>query len=69
MFDRGWHKINFGVFKDKLILNVDCKLTSVEELKPRSLIKIDGNVSIAKISNSHFTVPVRLYYIRFVFEA
>jgi len=60
VFDRDWHKVNFGVFKDKLILNIDCKFTGNEDLKPRSLIKVDGNISIAKMNNNNITVPVRL---------
>lgn len=72
MFDRGWHKVNFGVFKDKVVLNVDCEFTGAEDLKLRGPIKVDGNISIAKMSNSKITVPVRLrydIYIRFTFEA
>lgn len=72
MFDRGWHKVNFGVFKDKVVLNVDCEFTGVEDLKLRGPIKVDGNISIAKMSNSKITVPVRPrydIYIRFAFEA
>lgn len=55
--------MNFGVFKDKLILNIDCEFAGVEDLKPRSTIKVDGNISIAKMSNSKITVPVRLRFI------
>ncbi|XP_071637944.1 uncharacterized protein [Temnothorax longispinosus] len=58
VFDRGWHKVNFGVFKDKLVLNVDCEFAGVEDLKPRGPIKVDGNISIAKMSNSKITVPI-----------
>jgi len=69
VFDRGWHKVNFGVFKDKLVLNVDCEFVGVEDLKPRGSIKVDGDLSIAKMNNSKITVPVRLRYIKFACEA
>lgn len=68
VFDRGWHKVNFGVFKDKLVLNVDCEFVGMEDLKPRGPIKIDGNISIAKMSNSKITVPVRPRYINLLYS-
>lgn len=60
MFDKSWHKLNFGVFKDKLVLHVDCEHIGTEKLKPHGPIKVDGELSVAKMSNSKITVPVSL---------
>jgi len=60
IFDKDWHKINFGVFGDKLALRIDCEYVGTRELRPRKPIKIDGDMSLAKMSNSNITVPVSL---------
>ncbi|XP_070530966.1 collagen alpha-1(IX) chain isoform X4 [Cardiocondyla obscurior] len=62
VFDKDWHKVNFGVFKDKVVLNVDCEFIGVEDLRPRRPIKVDGNISIAKLSNSKSTLPIDLQW-------
>lgn len=60
VFDKSWHKLDFGIFKDKLVLRVDCEHIGTEKLKPHGPIKVDGDLSIAKMSNSKVTVPVSL---------
>jgi hypothetical protein len=60
IFDKDWHKVSFGVFEDKLALRIDCEYVGMGKLKPRRLIKIDGDMSLAKMSNSNITVPVSL---------
>lgn len=58
MFDRNWHKIHFGVYRDKVSLFVDCKDMREKPMEPRGPIDINGNISISKFANSKETVPV-----------
>lgn len=58
MFDKNWHKINIGVFKNKLAVYIDCEYVGTQDVKFRGPIKVDGEISISKMSHSKLTVPV-----------
>lgn len=60
VFDKAWHKLHLGIFKDKLVLYIDCEYIGTANVHSRAPIKIDGNISIAKRNNSKITVPVKL---------
>lgn len=57
-FDETWHKLHFGVFRDRVTLYLDCERTTEVPLDPFGPIDINGNIYIAKQQNSARTVPV-----------
>ncbi|KAI4468272.1 collagen alpha [Holotrichia oblita] len=60
IFDKNWHKLQLGVFKDKAVLFVDCQESSEEILEERNSLAINGHISIAKLANSKQSVPVSI---------
>ncbi|KAL1512787.1 hypothetical protein ABEB36_002317 [Hypothenemus hampei] len=62
VFDRAWHKIFFGVHKNRVKLFIDCKLMGDQGLEPRGVIDINGNTSIAKFTESTHTLPIDLQW-------
>lgn len=59
VFDRNWHKIHFGVSRERALLYVDCQNKSSQDfLQPRGPIDINGDISISKLIDSRETVPV-----------
>lgn len=58
VFDKNWHKIHFGVFRQNVVLYLDCGRSASEPLQPRGPINLNGEISIAKVGNSKRTVPV-----------
>lgn len=58
VFDKNWHKIHFGVFRDRAVLYVDCEEASSEPLSPRGALDANGKISISKIVDRQETVPV-----------
>lgn len=58
MFDKNWHKVHFGVFRDRAVLYVDCEEASSEPLGPRGRLDANGRISVSKTVDSQQTVPV-----------
>lgn len=58
IFDKNWHKIDIGAFKDRLVIYIDCEYVGTQDVKPWGPIKVDGEISISKMSLSKLTVPV-----------
>ncbi|ROT79256.1 hypothetical protein C7M84_002019 [Penaeus vannamei] len=61
-FDETWHKLHFGVFRDRVTLYLDCERTTEVPLDPFGPIDINGNIYIAKQQNSARTVPIELQW-------
>ncbi|KAJ3648270.1 hypothetical protein Zmor_020084 [Zophobas morio] len=57
IFDKNWHKIHFGVSRERVILYLDCEENARELLELRGPIDINGEISVAKLANSRQTVP------------
>lgn len=62
VFDKNWHKLHFGVFRDRVLLYADCEEIGSEVLQPRGKLDVNGRISIAKITGAPGTVPVRNSY-------
>ncbi|XP_066139127.1 collagen alpha-1(IX) chain-like [Euwallacea fornicatus] len=62
IFDKNWHKIHFGVYRDRVSLFVDCKDLYEKPLELRGPIDINGNISISKYASSRETVPIDLQW-------
>ena len=58
IFDDRWHKLHFGVSRTEVMLYVDCDLISTFQLEPVGPIDVNGDIVIAKASNSARTMPV-----------
>ncbi|KYB27295.1 Collagen alpha-1(IX) chain-like Protein [Tribolium castaneum] len=59
IFDKNWHKIHFGVSREKVMLYLDCEKNDEALLvEPRGPIDINGELSVSKLENSRQTVPV-----------
>ena len=59
IFDKNWHKIHFGVYRQQVILYVDCEQTTSEFLEARGPIDVNGVITISKLANGNRqTVPV-----------
>ncbi|KAG8234799.1 hypothetical protein J437_LFUL006632, partial [Ladona fulva] len=56
VFDKGWHKIHFGVFRDRVVLYVDCEETTTEPLESRSPIDVNGQIAISKMAGTRTSV-------------
>jgi collagen type IX alpha len=58
IFDKEWHKIHFGVFRDRVELYVDCERNQEHSLQPRGPIDVNGVIEVSKTANGRRTVPV-----------
>ncbi|MPC73819.1 Collagen alpha-1(IX) chain [Portunus trituberculatus] len=58
-FNEKWHKLHFGVFRDRVTLHLDCERTTELPIDPIGPIDVNGNIYIAKQQGSQRTVPVR----------
>lgn len=58
MFDKNWHKIHFGVFRDRVTLYVDCEYRGEHPLEVRGPLETNGNITVSKLVSSTQTVPV-----------
>jgi hypothetical protein len=58
VFDKNWHKLHFGVFRDRVLLYADCEEVGSETLELRGPLDVNGRISIAKLAGSSNTVPV-----------
>ena len=51
MFDSEWHKLHFGVFRDRVVLYVNCEPVGEQPLQPvNSRIDLNGEILIAKVN-------------------
>lgn len=62
IFDKNWHKIDIGAFKDRLVIYIDCEYVGTQDVKPWGPIKVDGEISISKMSHSKLTVPIDIQW-------
>ena len=63
MFDDGWHKLHFGVFRDKVVLYVNCQPVGEEPLQlVDSRIDLNGDIMIAKEADSQRTQAIDLQW-------
>ena len=63
VFTKEWHKIYFGVFRDKVTLFVNCQPVGeepMEILDPR--IDLNGEIIVAKEAESSRTTPIDLQW-------
>ncbi|XP_032455541.1 collagen alpha-1(IX) chain-like [Nasonia vitripennis] len=62
IFDKNWHKLQFGVLKHQIILYIDCNRINILDTQPRGRIDIDGRICISKYAESDLTVPIDLQW-------
>merc|ERR1719300_2092978 len=63
VFDDGWHKLHFGVFRDKVVLYVNCQPVGEEPLQlVDSRIDLNGDIMIAKEADSQRTQAIDLQW-------
>ncbi|CAN8001913.1 unnamed protein product [Ixodes hexagonus] len=60
--DREWHKVDLSVFRDHVVLYLDCEKHSSLELQPRAPIDVNGDVNLAKFETDLSTVPLDLQW-------
>lgn len=59
VFDKEWHKVHFGVHRQKVVLYIDCELSEELPLDVRGKIDVNGEIAISKVFGTRRTVPVR----------
>lgn len=62
LFDRGWHKVHFGVHEDHVAFFADCSDVGEAPLQPRPPVDTSGAVSIARQASSNTAVPLELQW-------
>ena len=63
MFDNDWNKLHFGVFRDKVVLYVNCQPVGEEPLQVvDSRIDLNGDIMIAKEADSQRTQAIDLQW-------
>merc|ERR1719341_763358 len=63
VFDTEWHKLHFGVFRDKVLLYVNCEPVGEEPLQlVDSRIDLNGQILISKMVDSEATQAVDLQW-------
>ncbi|OXU17879.1 hypothetical protein TSAR_012100 [Trichomalopsis sarcophagae] len=62
IFDKNWHKLQFGVLKHQIILYIDCNRINILDTQPRGRIDVDGRICISKYTESDLTVPIDLQW-------
>ena len=63
MFDSEWHKLHFGVWRDKVVLYVNCEPVGEEPLQVvDSRIDLNGEIMIAKEADSQRTQAIDLQW-------
>lgn len=60
VFDQNWHKIHFGVHRERVVLYVDCEFSEELPLDIRGAIDVNGEIAISKVAGTRKTVPVSL---------
>merc|ERR1719391_590215 len=63
VFDTEWHKLHFGVFRDKVLLYVNCEPVGEEPLQlVDSRIDLNGQILISKMVDSEATQAIDLQW-------
>lgn len=63
VFDNEWHKLHFGVWRDKVVLYVNCEPVGEEPLQVvDSRIDLNGEIVIAKEADSQRTQAIDLQW-------
>ena len=63
VFDSEWHKLHFGVWRDKVVLYVNCEPVGEEPLQVvDSRIDLNGEIVIAKEADSQRTQAIDLQW-------
>merc|ERR1719260_27596 len=63
VFDTEWHKIHFGVFRDKVLLYVNCEPVGEEPMQlVDSRIDLNGQILISKLGESEATQAIDLQW-------
>ena len=59
VFNTDWHKIHFGVYRDRVVLYVNCEPVGEQPLEVvDSRIDLNGEILIAKEADTRRTVAV-----------
>ena len=63
VFTKEWHKVYFGVFRDKVVLYVNCQLIGEKPMDIiDSRIDLNGEIVVAKEADSTRTIPLDLQW-------
>ena len=62
IFDKEWHKMHFGVHRERVVLYIDCELNEELPLDVRGPIDVNGEIAISKLAGSRKTVPIELQW-------
>lgn len=63
VFSNEWNKIYFGVFRDKVVLYVNCQLVGEKPMEiVDSRIDLNGEIVVSKEADSSRTVPIDLQW-------
>merc|ERR1719384_777523 len=63
VFTKEWHKIHFGVFRDKVLLYVNCQPIGEKPMEiVDSRIDLNGEIVVSKESESRRTQPIDLQW-------
>ncbi len=63
VFTKEWHKIHFGVFREKLVLFVNCQPVGEKPMDiVDSRIDLNGEIVVAKEADSSRTIPIDLQW-------
>merc|ERR550519_185634 len=63
VFNDEWHKLHFGVFRDRVVLYVNCEPVGEQPLQPvNSRIDLNGQILIAKEADSDSTHGIDLQW-------
>ena len=63
VFTKEWHKIHFGVFRDRVILYVNCQPIGSRSMEVvDSRIDLNGEIIVSKEADSSRTVPIDLQW-------
>ena len=63
VFTNEWHKIHFGVFRDRVVLFVNCQPVGEKPMEyVDSRIDLNGEILIAKEADSYRTTPIDLQW-------
>lgn len=63
VFDKEWHKVHFGVHRERVVLYVDCEFSEELPLDVRGPIDVNGEIAISKVAGTRRTVPVSLKFV------
>jgi len=62
VFDKEWHKVHFGVHRERVVLYIDCEFSQELPLDVRGPIDVNGEIAISKVAGTKRTVPMELQW-------